>query len=89
MADERGSIPQMARHGGGSELFAQANRIVNGGMHVARGHGVADAKQLVFPPCVAFVRLWAPGDESRIVHFTAIHRIFLECELQILQRQGA
>src|SRR5207248_11388380 len=74
------SIPDRARR---LEILAQAERVVDGGVDVARGDRIADAIGMELAWRIAARRLRPSGDQRLGVDFAATERFLPELDLEI------
>src|SRR5262249_859750 len=72
-----------------SERHAQPERVVDGGVDVARGDGVADAEELVDAVGIACDRLRPSRDERAVVDLALVAGAVLAGEVEVVERQGA
>src|SRR5438034_11590575 len=72
-----------------SNILRQTQRVVDRGVDVARGDGVADAVERVAPGGIADDGLRTVGDEGGVIDLAAIARSRLQPEVELVERQGA
>src|SRR5437667_8360082 len=72
-----------------SDVLRQPQRVVDRGVNVARGDGVADAVERIEPCGIADDSLRTAGDEGGVIDLAAIARSRLQPEVELVERQGA